>query len=288
MLARVALVARAARADARLRSRGLQPRMLCLKRGRRTGAIPGKPFFFRAPAAVESLRALGVRAVSLANNHALDYGELALADTIDLLERAGIASAGAGFGLEGARRGVIVDAAGGRVGLLAFTDHPREHRARPAARGVGAGGPSAPASGLADGRAGAAAPRDQGSDRLFALGAQHEHRAGPLAAAARGGAPCCGRRPRRGATPRTSSTGWSVMSAASRLTTSAARSTTTRSTRAAERPGPARSLEPGWRLGARARRSATALRLHGARSGRGRRLDRDEAGPGMRGARARP
>ena len=268
MLARVALVARAARADARLRSRGLQPRMLVSSAGDAPGRSPVSP---SSSAHRRRSSRFARSACALSRSPTITHST-----TVSWRSRTRSTC------------GVIVDAAGGRVGLLAFTDHPREHRARPAARGVGAGGPSAPASGLADGRAGAAAPRDQGSDRLFALGAQHEHRAGPLAAAARGGVPCCGRRPRRGATPRTSSTGWSVMSAASRLTTSAARSTTTRSTRAAERPGPARSLEPGWRLGARARRSATALRLHGARSGRGRRLDRDEAGPGMRGARARP
>ncbi|HEX6262335.1 MAG TPA: CapA family protein, partial [Actinomycetota bacterium] len=40
---------------------------------------PGKPFFFRAPAtAVETLVDLGVDAVTLANNHALDFGEVAL------------------------------------------------------------------------------------------------------------------------------------------------------------------------------------------------------------------
>src|SRR4051794_22865270 len=74
----------------------------CLStRGERTARIPGKPFFFRGPAAaVESLRAGGLRAVSLANNHALAYEVDALADTIELLARAGIATVGAGPGEE--------------------------------------------------------------------------------------------------------------------------------------------------------------------------------------------
>src|SRR4051812_7558964 len=76
------------------------------ERGAPTRAIPNKPFFFRAPpVAVESLRAIGVRAVSLANNHALDYGADALADTLELLRGPAIATAGAGRDLEGARRG---------------------------------------------------------------------------------------------------------------------------------------------------------------------------------------
>jgi len=50
------------------------------ERGRRWDA-PGKPFFFRAPPrAVELLILLGVDCVTLANNHALDYGVDALTD----------------------------------------------------------------------------------------------------------------------------------------------------------------------------------------------------------------
>ncbi|HHC07617.1 MAG TPA: CapA family protein, partial [Actinobacteria bacterium] len=65
---------------------------------------PRKPFFFRAPpAAVETLRQLGVDAVTLANNHALDFGYEALADTLDLLAEAEIAVVGAGPDLTAAR-----------------------------------------------------------------------------------------------------------------------------------------------------------------------------------------
>src|ERR687898_943756 len=75
------------------------------ERGEPTRRIPGKPFFFRAPpVAVEALRAIGVRAVSLANNHALDYETEALADTLGFLQEAGIAAAGAGRGTDEARR----------------------------------------------------------------------------------------------------------------------------------------------------------------------------------------
>ena len=79
----------------------------CLsERGDPTTRIRGKPFFFRAPPrAVESLRAIGVAAVGLANNHALDFGDCALLDTLELLGEAGIAAAGAGT--EGGPRGVV-------------------------------------------------------------------------------------------------------------------------------------------------------------------------------------
>jgi poly-gamma-glutamate capsule biosynthesis protein CapA/YwtB (metallophosphatase superfamily) len=106
-------------------------------RGSPTTRIPGKSFFFRAPCeAVESLRALGVRAVSLANNHAKDFGAEALEDTVTVLEAAGIAAAGAGPGPSAARRGVILTTEAGRVGLLAIADEPSEYAARSAEWGT--------------------------------------------------------------------------------------------------------------------------------------------------------
>ena len=100
------------------------------ERGECTRRIPGKPFFFRAPpSAVAALRAIDVRAVSLANNHALDYEEEGLADTLGLLADGGVATAGAGQGAEAARRPIVVEAGGQRVGLLCVSDHPREYAA---------------------------------------------------------------------------------------------------------------------------------------------------------------
>jgi poly-gamma-glutamate capsule biosynthesis protein CapA/YwtB (metallophosphatase superfamily) len=100
------------------------------ERGRRTHRIVGKPFFFRAPpAAVAALEAVGVRAVGLANNHALDYEEEALADTLDHLDAAGIAHAGAGRGAQAARRPAVVEVAGQKVALVAVSDHPVEYAA---------------------------------------------------------------------------------------------------------------------------------------------------------------
>ena len=110
----------------------------CLsERGRPTERIPGKPFFFRGPPrAVEALEAIGVRAASLANNHALDYESAALADTLGLLEAHGIAPGGAGADLEGARQPVVVQAAGTRVGIACASDHPREYGAASATPGI--------------------------------------------------------------------------------------------------------------------------------------------------------
>ncbi len=55
--------------------------------------MPEKQFTFRAkPAAVSYLGDMGVDLVSLANNHAYDYGEQAFLDTMDVLREAGIPS----------------------------------------------------------------------------------------------------------------------------------------------------------------------------------------------------
>jgi poly-gamma-glutamate capsule biosynthesis protein CapA/YwtB (metallophosphatase superfamily) len=111
----------------------------CLStRGERTRRIPGKPFYFRAPpAAVKSLRALGVRAAGVANNHALDYEVDALDDTLELLGGAGIATTGAGPDVEAARRAAIVELEGpGRIALVAVSDHPSQFAAGPDTPGI--------------------------------------------------------------------------------------------------------------------------------------------------------
>jgi poly-gamma-glutamate capsule biosynthesis protein CapA/YwtB (metallophosphatase superfamily) len=106
------------------------------ERGERWPA-PGKPFFFRAPpAAVETLGLLGVDCVTLANNHALDYGRDALADTLDHLAEAGIAAVGAGSGVEAARTPVILDHDGFRLAVLGIADHPADFAAGPDRPGV--------------------------------------------------------------------------------------------------------------------------------------------------------
>jgi poly-gamma-glutamate synthesis protein (capsule biosynthesis protein) len=98
---------------------------------------PAKPFFFRAPPiATKALTLLGVDCVSLANNHALDFGTEALLDTFDHLKAAGIRWVGAGVDVEHARQPVFLDAAGVRLAVVAFTDHPAEYAAGPDRPGV--------------------------------------------------------------------------------------------------------------------------------------------------------
>jgi poly-gamma-glutamate synthesis protein (capsule biosynthesis protein) len=105
-------------------------------RGRRWPARD-KPFFFRGPpGVVELLAHLGVDCVTLANNHALDYGEDALLDTLDHLHAAGIAWVGAGADVEAARAPRVLEAGGTRLGIVAFSDHPAEFAAGPGRPGI--------------------------------------------------------------------------------------------------------------------------------------------------------
>ncbi len=61
------------------------------------GTPEPKEFLFRAPAsAFAAVKAAGVDAVSIANNHALDYGRVGLADTLDAARAAGIPALGGG------------------------------------------------------------------------------------------------------------------------------------------------------------------------------------------------
>ena len=80
-----------------------------------------KNFTFRArPELVQILKEGSVDAVTLANNHLMDYGADGLADTIDTLDQAGILHFGAGKDLGAARRPLIVERSGVRLGFLGY------------------------------------------------------------------------------------------------------------------------------------------------------------------------
>jgi poly-gamma-glutamate capsule biosynthesis protein CapA/YwtB (metallophosphatase superfamily) len=96
-----------------------------------------KGFFFRAPPdAVETLTWLGVDCVTLANNHALDYGPEALLDTLELLAGAGIATVGAGGDQAAARAPALLRRRGLDIAVLGVTDHPSEFAAGTETPGV--------------------------------------------------------------------------------------------------------------------------------------------------------
>lgn len=84
---------------------------------------PGKGYTFAAPpAAADALAAAGFDVLSLANNHALDYGFEGLAQTQSLLDERGIAFVGAGENEVAAHRPLIVERNGLRLAFLAYVD----------------------------------------------------------------------------------------------------------------------------------------------------------------------
>ena len=82
----------------------------------------GKKFRFRSdPAVAAALKRAGISAVTLANNHMLDFGAAGLEDTMLHLSTAQVAFAGAGRSLSEARRPAVMTVKGKKVGLLAYS-----------------------------------------------------------------------------------------------------------------------------------------------------------------------
>jgi len=92
-----------------------------------------RPFHFRADPewAIPALEAVGVDGVTLANNHVLDFGAVALRDTIDALDDAGIARVGAGRDVDEALDPLAFSAGDCRVAVVGFTDNTPEYAADP-------------------------------------------------------------------------------------------------------------------------------------------------------------
>jgi poly-gamma-glutamate synthesis protein (capsule biosynthesis protein) len=86
------------------------------------GTPEPKEFHFRAPAtAYEALRRSGVDVASLGNNHALDYGRVGLADTLNSARAAGFPVVGAGRDIDEAYGPYLTTIRGLRVAILAMS-----------------------------------------------------------------------------------------------------------------------------------------------------------------------
>lgn len=93
-----------------------------------TGGEPleGKSYTFRAdPKDAYLLNVFGADIVSLANNHAYDYGPDALVDTMETLEEVGIPYVGAGRNLEEAKKPVYFVANGKKIAIVSATQIER-------------------------------------------------------------------------------------------------------------------------------------------------------------------
>ncbi|MGE5397346.1 MAG: CapA family protein [Chitinophagales bacterium] len=85
-------------------------------------AMPGKGICFRArPEAGEAVRSAGFDVLSIANNHSLDYDNLAFLDTMFILRDLGMKTVGGGRNISEARQPVIITKDGLKVGILAYT-----------------------------------------------------------------------------------------------------------------------------------------------------------------------
>lgn len=94
-----------------------------------SGAPVEKSYTFQSPpAAAESLAWGGFDVVSLANNHAMDYGPESLLQGIDLLRAQNVAPIGAGANAAAARAPHIIQANGYDVAFLGYVQVPVEAR----------------------------------------------------------------------------------------------------------------------------------------------------------------
>ncbi|MFB9444684.1 CapA family protein [Dactylosporangium vinaceum] len=104
------------------------------------GTPEPKEFHFRAPpSAYTALKAAGIDAVTIANNHALDYGRVGFADTLDGAAAAGMPAFGGGRTIDEAYAPMILPVRGVRVALLGFSQiHTlaEQWKAGPATSGI--------------------------------------------------------------------------------------------------------------------------------------------------------
>ena len=85
------------------------------------GTEEPKEFHFRAPpSAYEAIKAAGVDVVTLANNHALDYGRVGLTDTLASAKAAGVPTVGAGENAAEAYKPWITEVKGVKIAFLGF------------------------------------------------------------------------------------------------------------------------------------------------------------------------
>lgn len=98
---------------------------------------PEKILLRGAPEMARALAEAGFDAMAFANNHALDYGDEAFAETLALMGSLKIPLVGGGANLREARKPVILERGGLSVGFLAYSSIiPRGFEAAAAAPGV--------------------------------------------------------------------------------------------------------------------------------------------------------
>jgi poly-gamma-glutamate synthesis protein (capsule biosynthesis protein) len=72
------------------------------------------------PLTARAIKEAGIRVVSFAGNHCMDWGQEAFFDTIEALKREGISVIGVGKNIKEARKPAILESKGSRVAFLAY------------------------------------------------------------------------------------------------------------------------------------------------------------------------
>ncbi len=85
---------------------------------------PGRQYHFRGGPGLlaGAARVAGLDVVTVANNHALDFGRSAFLDTLAAARAVGIKTVGGGATLAAARRPIVLDEGGLRIALLGYSD----------------------------------------------------------------------------------------------------------------------------------------------------------------------
>lgn len=126
-----------AAASDRLRSNGAIIANLEMPLSTRGYRVPKTSNLRSHPDVIRGVTEMGVHAVSLANNHMMDYGPDALADTIEAVAAAGLAHSGAGPDIDSALRPAIISAGDTTIGMLSFAcTLPIESDAGPGKPGI--------------------------------------------------------------------------------------------------------------------------------------------------------
>lgn len=86
------------------------------------GERRSKPYVFRAASGSELFLKRHFDALSLANNHSLDYGPEGLVGCMEILQKVGLPYFGGGRNLKESRRPLILERKGKRISLLGFNE----------------------------------------------------------------------------------------------------------------------------------------------------------------------
>jgi poly-gamma-glutamate synthesis protein (capsule biosynthesis protein) len=101
------------------------------------GVAADKFYTFRTPPHhAIGLAEAGIDVVSLGNNHAMDFGDVALSDTLAAFDAARVRHSGAGLDAAAARRPVVLEAEGLRLAFLSYNAVTESTPAGPSSPGV--------------------------------------------------------------------------------------------------------------------------------------------------------